>query len=87
MRKPRRNHSAAFKSRVALETARLTGIFEDVSRPGRFLETFVFDSWLEDLRQYNRVTNADRVIEDEVHRLLEKAPETIHFIAAQRRAT
>jgi len=63
------------------------GIFEDVSRPGRFLETFVVDSWLEHLRQHNRVTNADRVIEAEIHRLLKKLPETTHFIAAQRRTT
>lgn len=61
------------------------GIFEDVSRPGRFLETFVVDSWLEHLRQHHRVTKADRVIEDEIHRLLEKPSETTHFIAAQRR--
>jgi MFS family permease len=63
------------------------GIFEDISRPGRFLETFAVDSWLEHLRQHNRVTNADRIVEDEIHHLLERSPETTHFIAAQRRET
>jgi len=62
------------------------GIFEDLARPGRYLETYLVDSWLEHLRQHNRVTNADRGIEDEIQLLLLKKPaETTHFIAATRK--
>ncbi|MGE0719727.1 MAG: MFS transporter, partial [Alphaproteobacteria bacterium] len=38
-------------------------VFEDAADPGRFLETFLVDSWLEHLRQHERVTNADRVLQ------------------------
>jgi hypothetical protein len=34
-------------------------ILEDVAQPGRFLETFRLESWLEHLYQHERVTNAD----------------------------
>src|SRR5262249_27312402 len=37
------------------------GVFEDVAQPGLFLETFLAQSWLEHLRQHERVTNTDRV--------------------------
>ena len=36
------------------------GVFEDTAEEGRFLETFLVESWLEHLRQHERVTNADR---------------------------
>jgi hypothetical protein len=35
------------------------GVFEDTADPSRFVETFLVDSWLEHLRQHERVTNAD----------------------------
>ena len=35
------------------------GIFEDIADSGRFVETFHLPSWLEHLRQHERVTNAD----------------------------
>src|SRR6185295_16855029 len=31
------------------------GVFEDVARSGRFIETFTVESWLEHLRQHERV--------------------------------
>jgi hypothetical protein len=34
-------------------------IFEDLAQKGRFVETFMLDSWLEDLRQHERVTGAN----------------------------
>jgi hypothetical protein len=43
-------------------------VFEDVSQEGRFLETFKLDSWLEHLRQHERVTHADREQQELVHR-------------------
>jgi MFS family permease len=42
-------------------------IYEDASKKGVFVETFHVDSWLEHMRQHQRVTNADRVLQDVVH--------------------
>ena len=57
------------------------GIFEDTSRAGRFLETFLVASWTEHLRQHQRVTNADYVLQEHVMQLLEGEPQITHFIA------
>jgi predicted MFS family arabinose efflux permease/quinol monooxygenase YgiN len=59
------------------------GVFQDAAHEGRFLETFLLDSWLEHLRQHRRVTNADRVLEDHVRRFLEAKPIVTHLIAAE----
>jgi MFS family permease len=59
------------------------GIFEDAARPGRFLETFLVESWLEHLRQHERVTNSDRVLQDKIHQLLRTAPVVTHLISAE----
>ena len=40
------------------------GLFHDLSDPGRFVETAVVESWAEHKRQFERVTNADRAIEE-----------------------
>jgi Transmembrane secretion effector len=42
------------------------GVFCDTSDPTRYLETFLVASWAEHLRQHERVTMADRAIEDRV---------------------
>ncbi|AZO41546.1 MFS transporter [Mesorhizobium sp. M7D.F.Ca.US.005.01.1.1] len=60
------------------------GIFEDSAVEGRYLETFLVESWLEHLRQHKRVTKADRILEDQVHSQLLSKPTVTHFIAAQR---
>jgi Transmembrane secretion effector len=60
------------------------GIFEDTAKPGRFIETFLVESWLEHLRQHQRVTNAGRVLQERVHRLLEGTPIVTHLIATER---
>jgi quinol monooxygenase YgiN len=60
------------------------GIFEDTADQGRFLETFLVESWLEHLRQHQRVTNADRILQTEVHRYqLDGVPKVSHLIAAE----
>jgi hypothetical protein len=59
------------------------GIFEDVAEPGRFVESFLLDSWLEHLHQHERVTNADRVLQERIHRLLAREPVVTHMIAAR----
>jgi predicted MFS family arabinose efflux permease len=61
------------------------GIFEDVASPGRMVETFYVESWFEHLRQHERVTKADQVIEKKIHALLTAATTTTHLLSAQRR--
>ncbi len=57
------------------------GIFEDTSQSGRFLETFLVSSWTEHLRQHQRVTNADYVLQKYIIRLLREEPRITHFVA------
>ena len=60
------------------------GIYEDAAQEGTFVETFHVDSWLEHMRQHQRVTNADRVLQDAVHSFhAEGTPAVRHLIAAQ----
>jgi MFS family permease/quinol monooxygenase YgiN len=40
------------------------GLYQDLSDPGRFVETIVVESWAEHKRQYERVTKADLAIEE-----------------------
>jgi MFS family permease len=58
-------------------------IFEDAADERRFVETFLLESWLEHLRQHERVTNADRVAQEAVRQFqVDGAPRVTHFIAA-----
>jgi MFS family permease len=62
------------------------GIFEDPAKEGRFIETFLTDSWLDHLRQHQRVTKADRIVEQVVRRFqVGDGPKTTHLIGAQPR--
>jgi MFS family permease len=59
------------------------GVFEDAADEGRIVENFLVASWMEHLRQHERVTNADRLVEDCVERFhLGDEPKVTHFIAA-----
>jgi len=61
------------------------GIFEDPADDGRFIETFLTDSWLEHLRLHRRVTQADRISEQAVRRFqIGEGPKTTHLISAKR---
>ena len=60
------------------------GVFEDTADAGRIIETFLVESWMEHLRQHERVTNADRLVEEAALRFnLNGAPKVTHFIAAE----
>lgn len=60
------------------------GVFEDAAVEGRMVETFLVESWLEHLRQHDRVTNADRVLQDAVHRFhTNGTPKVTHLIASE----
>jgi MFS family permease len=61
-------------------------VFEDPNKQGCFVETFLSDSWLDHLRQHERVTKSDRAQEDAARRFqVGEGPVTTHFIAARPR--
>lgn len=59
------------------------GLYSDTGDPGRFVETFVVESWGEHLRQHTRITEADRKIEERVFsfHLGDNPPKAKHLIA------
>jgi MFS family permease len=58
------------------------GIFEDITVPGRYIELFQHDSWLDHLRQHTRVTREDQRVQENVLRFHtgSKAPTVSHFV-------
>ena len=59
------------------------GLFVDTTRPDRFIEHFVTESWLEHLRQHQRMTASDFVYETEVKSFhLGDGPAVTHLISA-----
>lgn len=58
------------------------GVAEDVATPGIHLEYFVTPSWIEHLRQHERVTAEDRTLQEKVRALHrnEHAPIVRHFV-------
>jgi quinol monooxygenase YgiN len=83
-----RDEFLAALDRIAAERRRdgaySWAVFEDVAQAGRFVETFRVESWLEHLRQHERVTNADRTHEERVRKVLRAEPVITHMIAAER---
>jgi len=59
------------------------GLFEDATQPGRYLEYFLVASWLEHLRQHERVTRADQDQQARARafHLGPDAPQVEHFLA------
>ena len=58
-------------------------IYEDPEVEGRLIETFILPSWAEHLRQHDRVTNADKTMQELVNRFqVHAAPKVTHLIAA-----
>jgi MFS family permease len=64
--------------------ARRWGVWRDPADPSRFLETFLVESWEEHLRQHQRVTATDRLVEDEARALADSVeePSATHFVSA-----
>jgi MFS family permease len=60
------------------------GLFEDTADTGRFVESFLIESWLELMYARERVTKADRMLEDHVRQLLVGQPEVTILIATPR---
>jgi MFS family permease len=61
------------------------GLFEDAATPGRYIETFVVQSWAEHLRQHERVTVSDREVEAQAFAFHQAAdpPKVTHWIASE----
>jgi predicted MFS family arabinose efflux permease len=62
------------------------GIFEDASEFGRYEETYLIETWLELKHLRERVTNADRVLEEEIRDMLVAPPRIEFLVAAERGA-
>jgi MFS family permease len=62
------------------------GVFEDSASEGRMVETFLVESWLEHLRQRERVTGADRALQDLVNQFQSggSTSKTTHLIGRER---
>jgi MFS family permease len=58
------------------------GLFGDPAHPRRYIETFLVESWLEHMRQHERVTQSDRRAQEVVRAFYidDKPPEVSHFI-------
>lgn len=61
--------------------------FADTADPARHVEVFIAESWLEHLREHERITVADRALEDELRRFQvgDTAPLVTHLISARTR--
>ncbi|AMN42226.1 MFS transporter [Rhodoplanes sp. Z2-YC6860] len=61
------------------------GVFEDVAEPDKFVETFLIASWIEHLRQHERVTQEGRDLQERVQAFHKGAtpPAVAHLIAAE----
>ncbi|MEM6703313.1 MAG: MFS transporter [Acidobacteriota bacterium] len=57
------------------------GVFEDTEHESEFLESFYAESWLDHLRQHERVTQADRDLQEEIQEFLFEPPKVSHFVA------
>ncbi len=59
-------------------------LFEDPAEPGRFVETFLVESWAEHLRQHARATESDRQVEERVRRFqVEGEPVEVRHLVAR----
>lgn len=56
------------------------GVFQDLETSDRYVETFLVVSWAEHLRQHERLTVADRKIEERVHGCVRGDPRVRHLI-------
>lgn len=58
-------------------------LYEDAAEPGLMMESFVLESWLEHLRQHERVTHADREDQETVRafHLGPEPPQVRHLLA------
>jgi MFS family permease len=56
------------------------GVFRDIERPDVYLEVFQVSSWAEHLRQHDRVTRADKEVEDRLRKTVRAEPSVRHLV-------
>ena len=58
-------------------------LFQDAAASDRYIETFLAESWLEHLRHHERVTHADRLLQDKILQCLTgvSQPVVTHYLA------
>ena len=61
------------------------GLFTDSADPNRFVETFLLESWVEHMRQHERVTKSDRMAEElaRAFHIGAGTPKIVHLIHAK----
>jgi hypothetical protein len=61
------------------------GIFQNAEHPDDYIETFMIASWLEHLRQHERVSRDDQRLQSAIEALLNEghAPVVRHYIGGQ----
>ncbi len=59
------------------------GIFEDIEKPGRFVEYFACDTWADYLRRFDRFTDADLRLQERrhAHHIAEGVPRISRYVA------
>ena len=64
-------------------------VFQDAADPGRVVEVFLVESWVEHLRQHERVTEADRVVQERLRAFHQgSSPPTVtHLVAGLHRTS
>ena len=62
------------------------GLFHDLTQCGRFVESFIVESWVEHKRQFERVTNSDRILQDRARsfHISDQPPKVFQMIYANR---
>jgi len=87
---PAMSHDFARAMRDVRRTRLRDGAFRwdllsDPADPGRYVESFMVESWLEHLRQHERVTVSDREVEERARRYHKGPgpPSVSHFIARE----
>lgn len=60
------------------------GLYHDLAEPSRFVETYIVESWAEHLRQHERFTIEDRIVESQAwsFHIGENKPIVFHYIYA-----
>jgi hypothetical protein len=62
-------------------------LFQDAADPSRFVETFMIESWVEHLRQHERLTATDREVQTRIERYHtgDGRPHARHLVASRPR--
>jgi predicted MFS family arabinose efflux permease len=59
------------------------GVYEDSTQPGRLVETFLDESWLDHMRHHERVTKADAIAQEHAAQYLLRPAVVTHYVTAE----